>query len=195
MEITPEIARELLHYDPVNGIFTWRHRERWWFKTNGSFKAWNRQFAGKRAGCIWRKQRHGYKNREIRINGSRRPEHHLAWVWMTDKPLPVELDHINRDATDNRWVNLRASCRDSNTKNRSMLRTNTSGVTGVTWCPKSNKWQARCQLSGKRHRLGAFSEIDEAAMVVLEFRASHGFDPRHGLEVAPYHEGLTRPNR
>jgi len=117
-------------------------------------------------------------------------EHHLAWLWMTDDPLPEEIDHDNRDGTDNRWANLMSSTRPKNGRNQSMQRNNTSGVTGVHWNKGMGKWQGYCHIAGKRRHVGSFDEIDEAAMAVMELRADHGFNPKHGLEVAHYYGGL-----
>lgn len=182
-----EVIRELLHYSPDTGIFTWRERARRWFRSDRDFRAWNARYAGERAGAIWTNHETGYQARVIRLLGRRHKEHRVAWMWMTDEPLPPEIDHENRDATDNRWMNLRASTHANNGRNQSMSRNNTSGVTGVRWHKATGKWQAQCKVSGIPHHLGLFRDLCEAARVVAEFRAANGFDPSHGSELACYH--------
>lgn len=183
IEITSEIVRELLHYDPDAGVFTWRKRGRKWFRTDHSFTVWNTRFAGVRAGNTG-PSNGTYLSRKIGLFGRLRCEHRLAWMWMTDDPLPPQIDHINRNPTDNRWCNLRASSYEHNSRNRSMYSNNASGVTGVKWHKPSKKWLACVDHKGKRHNLGSFTSIDEASVAVKDFRASLGFDPTHGAASA-----------
>lgn len=188
MKITPEIVRELLQYDPETGIFTWKERKPHRCKSQHECNRWNSRHAGKRAGRIGINRKNGYQNRHITILGNSMLEHRLAWLWMTDIPLPMEIDHRNRDATDNRWDNLRPSSRQHNNKNRSMSSRNTSGVTGVTWNKASGKWLAQCKVKGKHFHLGYFDyhDLDLAAMEVMEFRLEKGFDAAHGTVMANY---------
>lgn len=186
MNITPEIVRELLHYDPETGIFTWRERGRHWFQSYRSYRSWNGKNTGKRAGYTHTDQS-GYQCRCIQFLGNPTHEHRLAWLWMTDEPLPCQIDHENRIATDNRWSNLRAADFTTNARNASMNRTNTSGYAGVSWVKRLGKWKAYCGLDGKPRYLGVYSDINDAAQAVADFRAKHGFDPGHGKEVAHYH--------
>lgn len=187
MEITPEIVRELLHYDPETGIFTWRERDHRWFKTGRDCRKWNSRYAGKRAGVVAQSSESGYRRRHISIFKRIIKEHHLAWLWMTDEPLPPQIDHRNRDATDNRWSNLRSSTSKKNSRNLSLSRRNTSRITGVSWHKFSGKWRAHCRINGRYRHIGYFDDIDDAAKAVSEFRAAHGFDPEHGAELAHYH--------
>lgn len=186
LNITPESVRELLEYNPATGIFIWRERGEHWFKSPGNQKAWNTRFAGRRAGSLYTDSKTGYQVRAIKIMHVRFSEHRLAWMWMKDDPVPPQIDHRNRDATDNRWSNLRASSRTENNRNKSKYRINTSGVSGVSWVKARKKWVARVRVNSALHFLGAFVELDEAAMEVMEFRAESGFDPGHGLEFAPH---------
>jgi len=187
MEITPEIVSELLHYDPETGIFTWRERDRKWFKSDRAFSAWHSNFCGKRAGSIWTQPGVGYQNRQIGIFNKLYYEHRIAWMWMTDDPLPKEIDHKNRDGTDNRWINLCATSHSKNQKNMSRRVTNTSGVTGVCWDKSRGKWMARINVNGKAYSLGRFDDLHEAAEAVEASRAGHGFSPDHGRGIAHYH--------
>ena len=87
-DITKEMVREFLHYDPITGFFTWKKRGRHWFKSDSSFKTYNSKFFGKRAGCVVRGGKHPYPRRVIGISGKLYSEHILAWMWMEDSPLP-----------------------------------------------------------------------------------------------------------
>jgi len=186
-ELAWGVLRELLDYDAGSGIFTWRQRDRSWFKSDKSCQLWNARDSGKRAGCIQRRKRNGYRSRHIRLLGKSYMEHRLAWMWMMGEMPKGQIDHINRDATDNRWSNLKQSTCDENSKNHSMRANNSSGVTGVYWKTDAGKWCAVCGLGGKSHHLGYFDDIEEAAKVVTEFRCRHGFSPGHGVRLAHYH--------
>lgn len=190
VSITPSIVRELLDYDPDTGVFVWKKRDERWCKTQRACSIFNSRDAGKRAGCAKADKRNGYQRRDILILGSPQLEHRLAWMWMTGEVPPEQIDHKNRDATDNRWINLRSSCNPVNSRNRSLSIANTSGVTGVYWMKDRSLWHAAPFFDGKSRHLGFFpkDDLDIAAMEVLEFYAEHGFDKDHGLTIAKYHE-------
>lgn len=185
IEITQELLRELLCYEPDTGIFTWRQRDKKWFKHEASWKRWNTRYAGKRAGNLVT-DTEGYQLRQVNVFKKTIAAHRAAWVYMAGLPIPEEIDHKNRDAKDNRWENLRASDRSANSKNRSLNRTSRSGFMGVSWHSRTGKWRATCKIDGVTHSMGYFSDPEEAAKVVSEFRASHNFDPMHGACMAYY---------
>lgn len=185
MNITSDLVREFLHYDTETGVFTWRARDRKWFKNEASFKKWNTRRAGQRAGSEVR-NRFGYARRSIRIFQRHFYEHHLAWIYMEGLPLPRQIDHINRDACDNRWVNLRPSSSEENHKNKSMNSRNTSGVNGVSWSRSLGKWRAEGCVRKKRKHIGYFGSLDEASRAVDRYLQENGFDPSHGKDPAPY---------
>lgn len=186
-EITQELARELLDYNPETGVFTWRTRDLSWFNRPIDYKAWNARYAGKRAGGE-KSEQFGYTRRYIGIFGTLYYEHRIAWIWMLGSLVPEQIDHINRVATDNRWINLRASNNAENHRNVSRNMLNTSGYSGVGWHERAGKWRARVKLLGKEHHLGIYDDIEDAVEAVRAFRALHEFDPRHGDSPAHYHQ-------
>lgn len=182
MTITREGLKERLDYDPVTGVFTWREKP--------DNKSWNTRYAGKRAGHVETNVKSGYKCRRLHIEGSNYLEHRLAFLYMTGR-MPKCIDHDNRNGTDNRWCNLYETTTRRNSHNLSKPKNNTSGVTGVSWNKKCKKWAAYGEVGGKRTYLGWFTEIDEAAMAVLEFRSENGFHREHGIELAHYHQEVV----
>jgi len=186
MKLTIEIIQELLDYDPETGGFTWRPRSGEWFKTDHDRNAWNARYAGKEAGGV-RTNAWGYPKLKIRLLGKDCLGSRLAFLWMR-KDLPDQVDHLDRDSLNNRWSNLAPSNHTENSKNKSAYRTNTSGVTGVSWHRPSGKWQARAELGGKKHYLGLFAELDDAATAVATFYAANGFSDGHGQSFAGYQE-------
>jgi len=72
------------------------------------------------------------------------------------------VDHINHDTLDNRKINLRICKQNQNCKNLKIKKNNISGVPGVTWYSKYNKWRARINVNYKEIHLGYFDNFDEA---------------------------------
>jgi hypothetical protein len=73
-------------------------------------------------------------------------------------PKEIEIDHINRDKTDNRKKNLRYADRSLNCSNIGVQRNNTSGKTGVSFCKLKQKWRA---YFGSKRKAG-FATKEEA---------------------------------
>ncbi|MNC18852.1 AP2 domain protein [compost metagenome] len=172
MKISQEYLKSRLSYDPASGIFTWLPQPHF-------PKQWNTNYAGKPAGTV-KMAPTGYRHIQIRLLGKSYSAHRLAWLYVTGNEPPEEVDHENRDATDNRWTNLRDSM-GANQRNRSKNRNNKSGVTGVCWNTRRAKWQ----VYAAGIYLGRFQKLEEAEKKVEEFRLGK-FDPAHGKIPTPY---------
>lgn len=72
------------------------------------------------------------------------------------------IDHINNDKTDNRKINLRLASQLQNNRNVGIQKNNKSGVTGVSWNKKRNKWEAFITVNYKKINLGYFEELNDA---------------------------------
>lgn len=71
-------------------------------------------------------------------------------------------DHIDRNPLNNLRSNLRRATQAENVKNKSKQRNNVSGVTGVGWVKKLNKWRARITFNEKEIYLGVFDNKNDA---------------------------------
>jgi len=79
-------------------------------------------------------------------------------------PPGMVVDHINRDALDNRKTNLRPATKKQNTWNRDHgKKTATSTYKGVFWDKQRKKWQARLHHNGRSLYLGLFTDEIQAA--------------------------------
>lgn len=87
---------------------------------------------------------------------------------LIDCPDDKIVDHINKNSLDNRKVNLRICDRQKNFFNSKRKSNNKSGVTGVGFDRKSNKWRARITKNGKTINLGFYIDKDDAIMARLE---------------------------
>jgi hypothetical protein len=140
-----ERLKELLHYCPETGQFTW-------LVESGS------AHVGARAGVI-----KSNKYVTIGVNGKRYHAHRLAWFWMTGYWPKQDIDHINRQRADNRWCNLREVSRSKNLHNTDLRKDNSSGFKGIQWDAARNKWHTRIKVEGTNYFLGRFSNLTDAA--------------------------------
>lgn len=108
--LTQEYLKERLHYDPITGFFVWRPCA---YRSN----SWNASFANKLARTI-RTKPCGYRSVYIGLDYKRYIAARLAWLYMLGRWPVVEVDHINRDSTDDRWINLREVTHAENLRNR-----------------------------------------------------------------------------
>jgi len=145
------LLREALSYDPETGKFYWR--------TKVSIKT----VVGREAGSLWPS---GYV--AIRVFGQRYMAHRLAWAFIHGELPDCDVDHENRIKSDNRISNLRLATRSQNMANTELRRTNTSGVKGVYWCKRTNRWVARVMKNGKHIWVGAYQDLNIAAVKVRE---------------------------
>lgn len=135
---------ELVSYDPESGRFIW-------VKTGRHTKA------GAEAGSM---SSNGY--RRVNLERIEFLAHRLAWFWMTKEWPKAEIDHINGDKADNRWVNLREANRSQNKANTRSWLNSASGMKGVHRHPGTRKWRASIQVNGKTLHLGYFEDASEA---------------------------------
>lgn len=63
---------------------------------------------------------------------------------------------------DNRKSNLRVTTHQGNAMNRVKSKANTSGVTGVYWSSKKQKWQASIGYKRKQIHIGYFDNLEDA---------------------------------
>ena len=81
---------------------------------------------------------------------------------ITNCPDNMCVDHIDRNPLNNRKNNLRICTPQENNFNKGLIKTNTSGATGVSWCNRESKWRARIQINSKEIHLGMFENKKDA---------------------------------
>lgn len=150
--LTPEQLRNLLDYDAETGLLFWKPRPIEMFKNAKSFKSWNTTFAGKEA--LTALTDAGYKHGDIFSKKYR--AHRVIWAMCNNKWPDELIDHINGDRSDNRLCNLREATRTENNRNGGMRKNNTSGLKGVSWNGRVEKWRATIFVNRKQVHLGTF---------------------------------------
>ena len=160
--LTQERLKEILHYCPEIGAFTW-------------LKSMGRCRAGGFAGC---KDLHGYIM--VGIDKKLYAAHRLAFLYMTGSLPKDHTDHINQVRHDNRWKNIREVTQAGNNKNKSVRKDNKSGFNGVYWCKHLNKWVSQIGIDGKIISLGNFMEKSDAIEARKAANIKYGFHTNHG---------------
>ena len=167
--ISKSSIRQLLKYDPLTGEFTRQKSSR-----NGRWKK------GSKVGRLL-SNNCGKNYICTNINGGDYLLHRLAFLYMTGEFPSHQVDHINGDGTDNRWINLRAVTHRENSMNTKRRIDNKSGVCGVSWDKSRKKWTARIKAyDGRYLYLGRFSNINDAAKSRKEAEKDHGYHEFHG---------------
>ena len=72
------------------------------------------------------------------------------------------VDHINLNVLDNRKSNLRICTQHENDMNHKVNSANKSGITGVCFSNKKNKWRAYIYFNKRNIELGYFDKKDDA---------------------------------
>lgn len=88
-------------------------------------------------------------------------------IWYLD-----EIDHINRNPSDNRRSNLRWVTHSQNLVNNDQP-TGQTGVRGIT-VNASGNYMAQAKRRGINHYLGSFETLEEAVAVRNQWLAQHG---------------------
>lgn len=141
--VSIEDLRKKLSYNFVTGELRWIETTQW-------------TKAGVLAGCNSR----GYI--AIGINKTVIFAHRIAWALHYGKWPIGEIDHKNRNRSDNRISNLREVNHSDNCFNRSMQTNNSSGLKGVSWHAVAQKWQAHISANRKVRYLGLFENKEDA---------------------------------
>lgn len=180
MQLTQEIVRELLDYNPDTGVLTWKYRDVKWFASTGSYKSWNTKYANKNAGTVT-VGFGGKRYLKLYILSKMNWGHRVIWLH-TNGRWPEQVDHINGDGADNRLINIREVSRSENMKNMRKTSANSSGVTGVYWNKATSSWRAIIVVRGKPVQIGMFGNLPDAAKARKKAEIKYGFHENHGSD-------------
>jgi len=147
LPLTQARLKELLHYDPATGAFTWA--------CPSAFGS--RRSPGARVGRI---ARNGYL--EIGVDYRRHGAHRLAWLYMAGGWPKAEVDHVDLDKANNRWDNLREATHQQNQWNIREHADNVARLKGVSLHSKTGLYHARIRVAGRERSLGYFKTPEAA---------------------------------
>lgn len=164
--LTQARLKELLHYDPDTGVFTWK-------AASG-----RRALVGSVAGSV---RRLGYII--IGIDGKRHLAHRLAFLYVDGAFPPALVDHIDHCPSNNRLANLRLATTAENARNMRIKINNSSGYKGVSWHSSDRKWQAYATLNGKQYHLGFYPTAEAASDAYESFAMKHHGEFYHQTRI------------
>lgn len=151
--MTPPTTAEVLQriaYEPETGCFQWVSHP-------------IKRYIGTKAGSA---NNQGYIS--IKIADKQYKAHRLAILIMTGEWPQEDVDHINRDKSDNRYCNLRVASRSQNISNSPARSNNVSGYKGVYFSNatrvKNKKWRATIGYGKNRKSLGYYETAELAAV-------------------------------
>lgn len=160
--LTQERLKDVLEYDPLTGVFTWK------------VSISNRIRVGEKAGAM---SNDGYLR--IAIDKKSYLAHRLAWLYQTGEWPEKYIGHIK--GKSNHWENLREATSSQNSCNRVSRCDNTSSVKGISWNKARCKWMSYVYHNGVNHYLGLFIELSDAEQAVKQKRLElHGEFTNHG---------------
>lgn len=158
--LTQERLKELLHYDPETGVFTWA------IGRPGAAK-------GAVAGCATKRGRWRIKIDRVEYFG-----HQVAFLYMTGE-IPAELiDHRDLVPLNNKWENLREATPSLNNANTPKILKRghaASALKGVYRGKTPGTWASRVTYRGKRYFLGGSYLTEEGAHAAYVAKAQELF--------------------
>lgn len=95
--------------------------------------------------------------------------------FLTDCPNGLMVDHQNGNAFDNKICNLKICTSKENQENRlnSQKNNKSSGIRGITWHKKTNKWQVKICHNYKHFHIGLYSKIQDAEQAAINARREY----------------------
>ena len=150
--------QSLLNYDSSTGEFSWKCYGRYSCKKAGSPHS------------------RGYVS--VAVLKKKYLAHRLAWLYIHGEFPKNQLDHINRNRSDNRIDNLREATNSENCQNKTILKNNTTGYLGVTRKSGRVGYESSIAFNGKSRYLGTFKTPELAHAAYLQAKSNlHKFNP------------------
>ncbi len=157
-------------YEEAHRLFLYKDGELYW-KVNPKFH-----------NKIGTKVGHLHKNGYVTCGIARKNYYvHRIIYLMHYNQYPPQVDHIDNNKANNKIENLRAATQQQNSCNEKLRVTNTSGVKGVYFNKRKQRWHARISQYYKEIHIGYFKTLEEAEKAIKEKRkelhkefANHG---------------------
>jgi len=176
--IDQKYLKECFDYDELTGDLTWLPRPLHHFVSLAAMNSSNSKCVGKVAGCVMNR---GYMF--VGINCTRILYHRVIFMFMGFDVTDKQVDHINGDKTDNRWVNLRLVEQPDNLKNKSLRTSNKTGISGVSFYKnlKSKPFRVTYYENGNKRATEVFTAtLFEAACTRKSFENENNYHENHG---------------
>jgi len=162
--LTQEILKINLKYEPNTGK---------WFRLKARCKNYTNIETG------WIGKSNVKKYIYVDLLGKKYRSHRLAWFYVNGY-WPKEIDHINGDGCDNRFINLRSVSSEENRRNIKLQSNNTSGKPGVSWSKSRKLWVAKINIDKKTKTIGYFENKETAINARMNEEVKVGYHNNHG---------------
>jgi hypothetical protein len=151
--ITQERLKELVHYNPITGIFT-----RKICKPRSSVPA------GNSTGSLAK----GYIL--LKLDGKSYRAHRLAWLYMTGEYPQLSIDHIDGATSNNKWDNLRLATNSQNQCNKGLTISNTSGIKGLS--KRDTRYWRAIVMTDRKAIERSFPQTEEGKQAAISWLKS-----------------------
>lgn len=157
-KLTQARLKELLHYDPETGVFTWRVKK-------------GRAEAGSAAGT-----RHNAGYTTLKIDGVKYLRHRCVWLYEYGRWPREEVDHVNGDRGNDTLENLRECSSAENKQNIPLHGRRPGRLLGAVLT--RGRWRATIRIRGQAVCVGHFDTPEEAHKAYLAAKEKlHTFQP------------------
>lgn len=161
------------------------------FERKGCRLYWKHDVTSGRSGTIIKARRGdeaGSLNNKgywcIKLHGKRYKRSRVIYEMVYGVSLNCKdvIDHEDQNKLNDDPLNLRLTTQAVNNRNASMRRDNSSGITGVGWNDKRQRWISQIQCNGKA-KSRAFTNAIDAMIQRIEWEVSLGFCHNHGRKT------------
>lgn len=108
----------------------------------------------------------------IRIKGHQVYRYHVIWYSANGYLPEDQIDHIDRNLSNDSISNLREVNNEVNSWNKGLNINNTSGVKGV-YLNKKGKYISNISIKGRTKYLGSFDTLEEATKSRVEYERNY----------------------
>ena len=105
----------------------------------------------------------------VSINKKLYYSHRLIYMMFYGE-MPVQIDHIDGNPSNNCVENLRPANNTQNSFNKAITKANTSGYKNVYWHKSGKKWSVEIKVYSKKMYFGLFEDLELADLVAQEAR-------------------------
>lgn len=141
--LNQEYVQELFRYDVATGELFWRESQ-----------------GHTRSGMIAGTPNQGY----LRVGIDRKIYfvHRIIFLYCHGYLPEHQIDHIDKNKSNNRIDNLREATNQCNQRNVGNPKDNSSGVKGVCWSKQFKKWEAQIGVNNNKISIGRFNKFCDA---------------------------------